>query len=145
MGSETSRHRRRHTVTADSAPYINSTDFNHHDLNGKPSNHLQIGTNAKSNTISVQKQHVHAYSADYGVNKMIRSASTPHLQSPHIAISAGTIDYNATTLKQNLVTTSASNKPSKKKLSFVDRKFADFYPSQYISDEHILYTISRQE
>eukprot|EP00483_Globobulimina_turgida_P013186 UN13210 len=95
MGSEQSRHKRRHTVTINpSTPYIKQPKQSEVS-NGNILNNSN--TNGNNNLVYKPSNgvHVHAYSVDFSPYKMIRSVSTP---------TRATIDYNASTPNQHLIT-----------------------------------------
>ena len=134
MGQETSRHKRRHTVTVNpSTPYIKTQAQIHGIVNNGNGNvqHNPFANKNKNNckkpsTISIPTHNAQAYSADFAVpNKMVRSVSTPTF-SDHQKITKATRDLNATTPNQHLITViqpqsnkQTSNITKKKKSSFV--------------------------
>lgn len=105
MGQDSSRHKRRHTVTVNpTTPYIKAQA---HQVNGINGNHRNQPF--KPSTIAIPSHHpngLQAYSADFASapNKLTRSTSTPTL-SDHDKMTKPSIDLNATTPNQHLITT----------------------------------------
>ena len=108
MGQDSSRHKRRHTVTVNpAAPYIKTQSHQVNGINGHLSNNNNGNKPFKPNNISIPNHPngIQAYSADFAApNKLTRSVSTPTL-SDHDKLTKPTIDLNATTPNQHLITT----------------------------------------